>query len=101
MGGGEFDTFGVHDAFVHAAVDEEGAFFFGGVVVAVGADFGEGFAGPFDDGADSGRGGCTDAEVGDGGTGGEESGDGKSGEEAEGVHGCVSFIDEGGLDLGK
>lgn len=52
LGGAEFDAFRVHDAAVHAAIDEEGAFFFGGVIVAVGADFGEGFAGPFDFSAD-------------------------------------------------
>lgn len=92
MGGGEFDAFGVHDTFVHATVDEERAFFFGGVVVAVGADFGEGFAGPIDGGADGRCRGGSDTEVGDGGTGGEEVGDGDGCEDAEGFHGCVRTL---------
>lgn len=79
LGGAEFDAFGVHDTAVHAAVNEEGTFFLSGVVVAVGADFSEGFAGPFDNGARGWRGRCTDSEVGDGAASGDEGGEGKRG----------------------
>lgn len=79
LGGAEFDAFGVHDTTVHAAVDEEGTFFLSGVVVTIGADLGEGFAGPFDNGARGWRGRCTDSEVGDGAASGDEGGEGNRG----------------------